>query len=158
PRDMTARAIVFPERGRVELREEATPAAAAGGVVVAASLSLVSTGTELTCLHRRFAPGTHWDEWVRGDFRPGYSLVGRVADVGAGVEGLREGDRVACHAPHASSVAVAVEDLFPVPADVADEDAVWFALASIAQIAVERGVLVRGEAAAVLGLGVLGQM
>ena len=56
-------------------------------------MSLISTGTETICFARRFDPGTHWDHWVQYPFRPGYSTVARVEEVGEGVTGLQPGDR-----------------------------------------------------------------
>ena len=34
-------------------------------VLVKASKSLISTGTETICLERRFESGSHWDRWVQ---------------------------------------------------------------------------------------------
>ena len=150
--------IVFSGPGQVTVREERVEAPAPGQVVIRTSYSLVSTGTELTCLAGEFSPGGHWDEWVRYPFQPGYSNVGRVAATGAGVAGLREGDRVASHTPHAQFTAVPAEEAIRIPDSVTDEDASWFAIASIAQIGVRRARLAAGSCAVVLGAGILGQL
>lgn len=117
-------------------------------MLLEARCSLVSTGTERTCLERDFAAGTHWEEWVTYPFRPGYSFVG-VTDQGA---------RVCAHAPHAQRAIVEEQRVIPVPDGVTDEDASWFALASIAQIGIAAAGISPGDSVVVLGTGVLGQL
>ena len=53
------------------------------------NLSLMSTGTENIVFNRLFDPGTHWDEWVKYPFYPGYTAVGTVESTGADVTGLK---------------------------------------------------------------------
>lgn len=119
-----------------------------GQVLLEARCSLVSTGTERRCFERDFAEGTHWDLWVKYPFRPGYSFVGVTP----------EGVRVCADAPHAQRAIVAKKDLLPVPDDVSDEDASWFALAAIAQHGLAQSGLEPGDTVVVVGAGVLGQL
>src|SRR5205814_9512209 len=65
---------------------------------------LISTGTELICLTHNFAPGTHWDAWVKYPFGTGYLNAGRVIAVGPEVTGWHVGDRVASRGQHSSHV------------------------------------------------------
>ena len=141
-------AIAFTGPDRVEVKRERLPRPRRGEALLEARVSLISTGTERTCLRRDFAPGTHWDSWVTYPFRPGYSFVG--------VTGRDE--RVCAHAPHAQRVVVDEKQLIPVPDAVGDDDASWFALASIAQIGVAAADLAPGDPVVVLGAGVLGQL
>lgn len=106
---MRSLSIVFTGRDRVEVRDERVPEIAPDQVLVRASKTLISSGTESIVLGRVFDPGTHRDSWVEYPFSPGYSFVGRVAAVGREVAGLHEGDRVAVRGPHRQYLAVAVD-------------------------------------------------
>jgi 2-desacetyl-2-hydroxyethyl bacteriochlorophyllide A dehydrogenase len=150
--------IVFSAPNQVELRREDVHPPQRGHVLIESRCSLISTGTELTCLERRFAPGTHWDEWVKYPFRPGYSAVGVVRQVGRGVRSLKQGDRVASHGPHAQNLLVAESDATAVPDAVPDDEAAWFALACIAQIGFRHVPIAHGDTVVVIGAGVLGQL
>src|ERR1700730_13883186 len=143
-----ALAIIFTGPERVEVRQERLPRPRRGDVVLEARSSLVSTGTERTCLTRDFAPGTHWDAWVTYPFQPGYSFVGVT----------EEGARMCAHAPHAQRAIVEEQRLIPVPDGISDADASWFALASIAQIGIAAAGIAPGDSVVVLGAGVLGQL
>jgi len=92
--------VVFTGPEKVEAREETVDDPGPGEVLCRAEKSLVSIGTETHCLRGVFDPGTNWADWVRYPFRPGYSMVGRVVKIGAGVSGFAEGDRLATSAPH----------------------------------------------------------
>ena len=139
---------MFTGPGEVELRRQRLPRPGKGEVVLGASCSLISTGTERRCLDRDFAPGSHWDSWVTYPFRPGYSLVGATED----------GLRMCAHAPHAQRVVVSERQLIPVPDGTSDEAASWFALASIAQIGLAASGMEQGDPVVVIGAGVLGQL
>lgn len=141
-------AVTFIGPGQVEVRQRRLPRPGQGQELLEARCSLVSTGTERTCLERDFAPGTHWDAWVTYPFYPGYSFVG-----------VREnGERVCAHAPHAQRAVVRSGDAVAIPEGVGDEEAAWFALASIAQLGIAAGDISPGEAVVVVGAGVLGQL
>ena len=84
----------------IVVEEVEIPAVAPTEILIRAQCSLISRGSEI------------WRRYVREeaiDHRAmGYSLVGRVADVGAEVEEFERGDWVAALAPHAEYVAVEV--------------------------------------------------
>lgn len=141
-------AVAFTGPGRVELVSERLPRPRRGQLLLEASCSLISTGTERRCLQRDFAPGSHWDEWVTYPFRPGYSFVGATAD----------GNRFCAPAPHARYALVEEEHAIPVPDGIGDEQASWFALASIAQLGVAAAPIAPGDPVVVIGAGVLGQL
>jgi 2-desacetyl-2-hydroxyethyl bacteriochlorophyllide A dehydrogenase len=151
-------AIVFPQPGRAELHEEAVPDAGPGQVRLRTLRTLMSTGTEGTAFGRRFAEGTHWAHFISYPFRPGYSCLAVVEQVGDGVEGVSAGDRVVARVPHASHVVVPAERCTPVADAVADEQAVWFALAKIAFVGVRVGRVRPGTRVLVVGAGPIGQM
>ena len=54
--------IVFPEKGVVELREFTLPDTGPDEIRVRTLYSLMSIGTETAILHKKYAPGTHYDK------------------------------------------------------------------------------------------------
>ncbi len=92
----------------------------------------------------------------------GYSLCGVVTEVGAGAEEFKAGQLVACagneHALHAEYNWVPVNLCAAVPPGVAPEHAAFATVASIAMHGVRRGEVQLGETAAVIGLGLIGQL
>jgi len=155
---MERKSIVFTGKNQVEWLTEETEKPAAGQLLIETRKSLISTGTECICLARNFAPGTHWDSWVQYPFRTGYSNVGRVLEVGEGVEGFVVGDRVASRSNHSQFVLAKAAESFRVPDGVSDEDATWFGLATIVQIGVRRAEHRLGDAVVLVGMGLLGQL
>src|ERR687884_322753 len=94
-RQMESLNLYFIGPGQVELERQPVRPPGPGQVLIETRRTLISTGTELIALHRRFEPGSHWDRWVQYPFSPGYSSAGIVREVGEGVENLKPGDRVA---------------------------------------------------------------
>jgi predicted dehydrogenase/threonine dehydrogenase-like Zn-dependent dehydrogenase len=92
----------------------------------------------------------------------GYSLCGMVAEVGRGAEEFKVGQLVACagneQALHAEYNWVPVNLCAAVPQGVAPEHAAFATVASIAMHGVRRGEVQLGETAAVIGLGLVGQL
>lgn len=155
---MRARSVQFPAPGEIEIVAAEVAAPGRGELRCAAEVSLVSVGTELTCLRGQFDPRTFWEEWVQYPFAPGYSMVSRVESVGAGVDVFRPGDRVFSFTPHAEVFLTPARDVIPIPDGVSDEHAAWASLAVTTQWALRRAGFVFGETAAVVGLGLLGQL
>ena len=155
---MQSHYIVFPEPGRVEVREETVSPPGPGEILCEAQKSLISIGTEMHCLRGVFDPGTNWADWVHYPFRPGYSMAARVIAVGKGVTRFREGDRVTGWATHQSLFKAAPEGYCPIPDGVTDGDATWSSLAVTTQLAVRRAEHKLGETVGVVGLGILGQL
>ena len=157
---MNSRVVVFPEPMQAALIEEEVAPPGAGRLLVEATCSLISTGTEMICFHASCDPGTHWAGFAHLPHRPGYSLMGRIAEVGAGLEGWEVGQRVICTANHRSHVLVEPAQVWGirVPDDVSDERAVWAVLGVITQTGVRMAEHVMGDSAVVIGLGPLGQL
>jgi predicted dehydrogenase/threonine dehydrogenase-like Zn-dependent dehydrogenase len=92
----------------------------------------------------------------------GYSLCGVVTEVGRGAEEFRVGQLVAAagnqHALHAEYNWVPVNLCAAVPPGVLPEHAAFSTVASIAMHGVRRGEVQLGETAAVIGLGLVGQL
>lgn len=90
----------------------------------------------------------------------GYSLVGEVVAVAAGIEDLAVGDRVACaglgYANHAEFVAVPRNLTAAVPAEVTDPQAAYTTLGAIAMHGVRQADQQMGACVLVVGLGLVG--
>lgn len=150
--------IIFTDKEKAELIKEPLRAPGESEVLVRATCSLISTGTETICYGRRFAPGTHWDQWVKYPFNPGYSLVGVVEAVGSGKQVYKVGDRVSSTHTHGQYVGGSADRFFPVPEGVSDRDAAWMTLSYIVQNGVRRASHALGEDIVIVGLGPLGQL
>ena len=92
--------ICFAEKGLVGTRSEPVAEPGPDEILIETQRSLISTGTEGIVFTGKFAPGTHWDNWAKYPFYPGYSAAGRVLKVGAAVPDLKPGDRVAARSKH----------------------------------------------------------
>jgi predicted dehydrogenase len=92
----------------------------------------------------------------------GYSLCGVVTEVGKGAEEFKVGQLVACagneQALHAEYNWVPVNLCAAVPDGVLPEHAAFATVAAIAMQGVRRGEVQLGETAAVIGLGLIGQL
>lgn len=92
----------------------------------------------------------------------GYSLCGRVADVGGRVRGFARGDRVACagagYANHAEVNAVPQNLAVHVPDEVSDQEAAFVTVGAIALHGVRLLRPELGNVVVVIGLGLIGQI
>jgi len=150
--------LVFTGKNRIELWREPVPEPGPGQLLVATQKTLISAGTECICFQRHFEPGTHWDNWVKYPFYPGYSNAGRVLQVGEGVTAFQPGDRVATRMSHRQYFVLEAERALKIPAAVSNEEATWFGLAGIVQNGVRRAEHELGDKVVVIGLGPLGQL
>jgi 2-desacetyl-2-hydroxyethyl bacteriochlorophyllide A dehydrogenase len=80
------RAVVFPEVGRIEIRDVPEPVAGPGWLVIQVGACGIC-GTDLHILAGEFS-------LARYPCIPGHEFGGTVVEVGAGVEGFAPGDRV----------------------------------------------------------------
>ena len=142
--------VLFIEQGIADVRECEMPAAGPGELLVRASLSLISPGTERAFLLGLANTLPHYPQGT------GYSHIGEVVEVGDGVEGWEVGDRVASQANHCMYATVPALLCSPVPAGLSDERAAFFRLASIAMQAVRKARIELGEPVAVIGCGLIG--
>jgi predicted dehydrogenase len=92
----------------------------------------------------------------------GYSLAGRVIEVGENCSGVNIGDRVACggagYANHAEINYVPKNLMVKIPDGVDDIDASFVTVGAIALQGVRQTAPLLGEKIAVMGLGLLGQL
>jgi len=175
--------------GKLALKDLPAPAPRSGGVIVATRASLVSAGTEklMTDLAKASLAGkamarpdlvrqvvdkakregiVNTIETVRSKLdNPvslGYSCSGTITEVGAQVQDLKVGDRVACagagYASHAEYNYIPKNLCVPVPERVDDESAAFVTVGAIALQGVRQAEPTLGERVVVMGLGLLGQL
>ncbi|MDE0430451.1 MAG: zinc-binding alcohol dehydrogenase [Caldilineaceae bacterium] len=142
--------VLFVEQGVVAVQACEMPEASAGELLVRGRLSLISPGTERAFLLGLANTSPHYPQPT------GYSHIGEVVAVGAGVEGWEVGDRVASQANHRLYATPRVEHCSHVPARLPDERAAFFRLISIAMQAVRKARIELGEPVAVIGCGLIG--
>ncbi len=92
----------------------------------------------------------------------GYSCAGVVREVGRGADEFQVGDRVACagmnYASHAETVFVPKNLAVKIPDGVSFDEAAFVTLGAIALQGVRTAEVKLGDAVAVIGLGLLGQL
>jgi 2-desacetyl-2-hydroxyethyl bacteriochlorophyllide A dehydrogenase len=155
---LVAQRILFRAKDHIVLDDYPPEPLAEGTVRFHTRYSLISSGTEGIALRGLFDPGTHWANWVSYPFRPGYSAVGIVAELGPGVRGLEVGDRVAARVGHATDHVVPATSCTRVPDEVLLDQACWFGLAKIGLVGALAAGYELGDSVAVIGAGPIGQM
>lgn len=177
------------QQGRVTVAEVPAPQVEPGAVLVRTAASCISVGTELSGVKASNLPlwkralkrpdqvrrviemvrtqgFARTQELVRSQLAQahpmGYSLAGTVVTVGAGIDDIFPGDRVACAggqaAYHAEYVSVPRNLVVPIPDGVGDEEGATVALGAIALHGIRRAEPTVGETFVVVGLGILGQL
>ena len=155
---MIAQRLLFPGKQKVLLEDFDLGTPGPGQVLVRTHLSLMSTGTENIVFNRLFEPGTHWDNWVKYPFYPGYAMVGVVEQVGEGVTDLQRGQRVAYRQGHRSHEIMDAARCYPIPDTVPFEHAAWFALGKITFHGAHAAGYTLGDSVLIIGAGPIGQM
>lgn len=171
------------KNGEVKLEELPVPSAQAGTLLIQTSHSLVSLGTEKMLL--QFGKAS-WINKARQQpdkvkqvlnkiktdgivstvntvmnkldqpIPLGYSNVGVVIAVGAGVAGFEVGDRVVSNGPHSEVVSVPENLCAKIPDNVSDEAAAFTVVASIGLQGIRLANPTMGECFVVTGLGLIG--
>jgi len=171
------------EDGRTEIVSAPAPLCAPGSLVIASSVSLISSGTERMLVN--FGKASYLQkarqqpekvqmvlgkiatdglfatlEAVRSKLAQplslGYCNVGVVIQAGKGVEGFRAGDRVISNGPHAEIVKVPKNLCARIPDSVSNESAAFTVLASIGLQGIRIAKPTLGETFVVTGVGLIG--
>ena len=151
--------IVFPARGRVELEDFDLPRPGPAEIRVRTLYSLMSIGTELTILHRNYAPDSHFARMFSfPQIKTGVQAVGEVEQAGSQVTEFAAGDRVFMRMAHGSHQVLPAERCSPVPESIDSKSACWCGLAKTAFRAAWAGNFRLGDHALVIGAGPVGQM
>ncbi|MBA4493303.1 zinc-binding alcohol dehydrogenase [Paenactinomyces guangxiensis] len=144
--------VIASREGQLYIIDVPIPEIKQNFILVKTEYSAVSTGTELLILKQKHKSTRHL----------GYSATGIVMEVGEGVTHVSPGQRVACYgAPyvkHAEYLLVPKHLAVPVPDRVDPKEAAFVGLGAIAIHALRQANLHFGEAAVIVGLGILGQI
>lgn len=170
-------------QGLTEIVEAPAPSLQAGSLIIASTVTLISAGTERMLVDfgranmidkARQQPEkvkmvlakvqtdglTATVDAVRSKLAQplplGYCNVGRVAAVGAGVDGFKPGDRVVSNGSHADVVRVPKNLCARIPSAVDDDSAAFVVVASIGLQGVRLAQPTLGEAFVVTGAGLIG--
>ena len=175
--------------GAIKLEEVMQPALKSGGVLVQTLFSVISAGTEgmkvregkMNYLQKAKARPDQVKKVIESvrqqglvatynkvmnkldSLTPlGYSLSGRVIDVGRGAEEFSVGQLVACagagYANHSEVNFIPKHLVVPIPESVRPEHAAFATLGAIAMQGYRQAKMQLGESACVIGLGLIGQI
>lgn len=150
--------VVFPEPMRVEIQRFEVEEPGEEEVLIETEATLISIGTELTALTGDFPKPSAWSSYVKYPFTPGYSAVGRVIKAGSKVKDLKPGDRVAAPTPHATHAVARADSVVKIPENIDTESACFHYIAAGVMNAIRLARVSLGDAVAVVGLGLLGQL
>lgn len=160
---MNKRAVYFTAPGQIKIREQSIPDLQPGEILVQTLLSAISSGTESLIYQGLFPHDLPLDENLPGltstfayPLMYGYSAVGRVVSLGAGVEKTWLDRLVFAFVPHQSHFVADIADIQALPEDLALEDAVFLPNMETAVNLVMDGAPIIGENVAVFGQGVIG--
>ncbi len=157
----SARAVWFTGPGQVAIRDELLPALGPKDLLVRATCSAISHGTELLVYRGQVPPETTLDlPTLAGSFgfpiKYGYASVGTVQACGPDVADIRAGDRVFCLHPHQTSYVISADLAWRLPPGLDPERAVLAANVETALNALLDTPVRLGERVAVSGQGTVG--
>ncbi|MGC8935226.1 MAG: zinc-dependent alcohol dehydrogenase [Thermoproteota archaeon] len=144
--------VVFKSPGVVDIESFLVDSPKSNELLVRTLYTLISPGTETAYLMA--LPNT---PQVFPQY-PGYSNIGVVEKIGKDVTNFKEGEIVASASEHASYVKPLAKSTFKVPEELSLQEASFFRLGAIALQGVRKSKIELGESAAVLGLGLVGQL
>ncbi|MEZ5499724.1 MAG: zinc-binding dehydrogenase [Steroidobacteraceae bacterium] len=156
---MMAQRVVFTRPGVAELETFDVPAPANGEVSVRALYSLMSIGTELTILHQRYSPDSHFARRFKfPQLKTGVQCVAEIESVGEGVTEFRPGERIFMRMAHCSRWTLPAIACSPVPRAADPRSACWAGLAKTAFRAAFAAKFALGGNVLIVGAGPVGQM
>jgi len=142
---------MWPQKAVAVVQPFEVPTPKDNEVLVRTHATLISQGTE-----RAFFLGMPNAAFPFPAPAYGYSNVGEIVQLGAKVEGLKVGQRVAAGAGHCSHHVIDAAFCNPVADSVSDEEAVFFNLITIAMQGVRKSRIELGEPVVVIGAGMIG--
>lgn len=160
--NIIAQQLWFTGTRQLDIREQAINQPAANEVIVEVICSAISAGTEMLVYRGQLPAEISIDATIESlqnqqyPLQYGYACVGEVIQTGAEVEKSWLGKKVFAFQPHATFFVSQVDNLIPVPDDIAPEDAVFLANMETAVNLVQDGKPLLGERVVVLGQGIVG--
>jgi hypothetical protein len=165
--DTHRHSVEFTAPGDLRVVREEVPLLLEGEVRIRTACTLVSTGTELKVFSGDISEAEPLDLTIQGmsnkapqyPVRYGYSLVGTVEAVGAGVdEADWLGQRVFAFSPHSTVAITQASSVLLIPPDVSFEDAAFLPSVETAVSLVMAAKPMLGERVGVMGQGLIGQL
>jgi 2-desacetyl-2-hydroxyethyl bacteriochlorophyllide A dehydrogenase len=160
---MKRQSLLFCAPRQIEVTEAPLEPPGPGEVLVETLVSAISPGTEMLVYRGEFPADMAVDasiEALGGEFRYplkyGYSAVGRVIEIGEGVDAAWQDRLVFAFQPHESHFTAPVHALVPVPEGIAVEDAVLLPNMETAVNFLLDGQPLIGEQVVVFGQGIVG--
>jgi 2-desacetyl-2-hydroxyethyl bacteriochlorophyllide A dehydrogenase len=150
--------IVFSGNKKVELINTKIPEPKKNEVLIKTRLSLISTGTEISILSGDYYSGSSWDRLAKFPYLPGYCNVGEIVEVTNKNDESLIGLRVASWGTHSAYHWKSKKDFVILNNIISDEDATFITLGQIAMNAVRKSKITWGQSAAVIGMGLIGQL
>jgi bacteriochlorophyllide a dehydrogenase len=163
---MKTRAVVYAEKGQVELQEISVPEPGSDEVLIRSHCSGVSVGTDGWILTNQFT----WAGDIPYPVVPGYQRAGWVEAIGSKVKDFKVGQRVAAtigrlegkptsywggHLHYGVSVS---SEVYPIGDTVSFANAAQMIVSQVGYNAATRSGIQSGQTALVLGDGCIGQM
>jgi 2-desacetyl-2-hydroxyethyl bacteriochlorophyllide A dehydrogenase len=159
----TRQALFFTAPGKVEVRPEPAPTPGDGEVLVRTVVSAISAGTELLIYLGQAPAGMPADSALPSlagtlafPLKYGYACVGRILQVGAGVDRSLENRAVFAFQPHQSVFTAPAAETILLPPDMPLERALFLPGAETAVNLVQDGRPLAGERVVIFGQGVVG--
>jgi 2-desacetyl-2-hydroxyethyl bacteriochlorophyllide A dehydrogenase len=157
---LKTRALIFTAPKQLEIREAQLPSLKENEVLVACICSAISAGTEMLVYRGQFPHLADAHDRVSSNLNYplsyGYASVGRVIELGKGVERKWLNKNVFAFQPHASHFVAAVDSLIEIREGIAPETASFLPSMETAVNLVQDGAPILGERILVLGQGIVG--
>lgn len=160
---ITAHQLWFTAPQQVEVREQALAGPGAGEILVQAITSGISAGTELLVYRGQLPQDIALDSSIAGmqqqaqfPLQYGYATVGKVINLGPGVNEHWRDRLVFAFQPHASHFVTTPAAVIALPEGIAPEAAIFLANMETAVNLVQDGSPGIGERVVVIGQGVVG--
>ena len=150
---MKAQRLICTDIRRIELAEFDLPRVPDHGILVQNDYTAVSVGTEIYS----YAHGGEPASTITFPRSTGYCNTGVVLEVGKDVQEIQPGDRIAGQGNHASH-AVLTGNFRQAPTGVAPKSAAFMVMCAIALHGHRVGRPELGEAVAITGMGIVGQL
>jgi 2-desacetyl-2-hydroxyethyl bacteriochlorophyllide A dehydrogenase len=161
--EVKRKTLYFTAPRQVELREETLPALGADEVLVEATCSAISAGTEMLVYQGRFPRDLEVDSVIsslRGGLEYpvayGYACAGVVREIGTQVDPSWREKQVFAFQPHTSHFICKPDALFTIPTALSTETACFLPNMETAVNLVQDGAPIFGERVLVLGQGIVG--
>ncbi len=160
---MNRHSLYFTAPRALDIRDEPLPLLAEGQVLVQTLCSAISSGTEMLLYHGEAPGDLAADDTIAAlggtlafPLKYGYCAVGRVVELGPGVDEVWRNRRVFAFNPHETHFATDTQNLLPLPHELISEDAVFLPNMETAVNFLQDGAPLVGERVAVFGQGVIG--